>query len=202
MSMILRNISPFDLKANPWNTNRVSRENFEKLKKSVETLKCFKPIIVRQKDGELEILGGFHRNEAAKELGIPLVPVLILGEMDDARAKEISLVDNTRYGEDDSEALSKLLDSFETKTLEDILPDITPVEIPETADALDKLQEELKNSKEAESDYKVLKFRLEVDKAEEIEAILSKVAHDNNLRYPDGYANFSEALYTYMKDNS
>lgn len=200
--MELRNISPFELKANSWNTNRVNRENFEKLKKSLQALSCFKPILVREIDAGFEILAGYHRNEAAKELGFPVVPIINIGKIDDDRAKEISLVDNTRYGEDDTEALNKLLDSFETNLLEEILPELVSVEIPETADALEKLHEELKKTKEDESEFKVLKFRLESEKAEEIEAILSKVAFEKNIRYPDGYANFSEALYTFMKDNS
>lgn len=200
--MELKNINPFDLKGNSWNSNRVDRENFEKLKKSLENLDCFKPVLVRETDDGYEILGGFHRNEAAKELGFPLVPVLNLGRIDDSRAKEISLIDNTRYGQDDSEALAKLLDSFETELLEEILPDAPVVEIPETADALAKLDEELKRVKETEEDYKVLKFRLESDKAKEIESILSKIAFEKNIRYPDGYANFSEALYQFMKDKA
>jgi hypothetical protein len=202
MSMILKNVNPFELKANKWNSNRVNRENFEKLKKSLQTLGSFKPVLVRETDLGYEILGGYHRTEAAKELGIPLIPILNLGEISDDRAKEISLIDNSRYGEDDSEALIKLLDSFETDLLEDILPEINAVEIPDTSDALAQLTEELKQTKEIESDFKVLKFRLENDKAEEIEAILSKVASEKNIRYPDGYANFSEALYTFMKENS
>jgi ParB family chromosome partitioning protein len=198
--MKLENVNPFELKANKWNSNRVNRENFEKLKKSLKSLGTFKPAIVRETDSGYEILGGFHRVEAAKELGIPLVPVLNIGKIDDDRAKEISLVDNTRYGEDDAEALAKLLDSFETELLEEILPESPVIEIPETEDALAKLSDELKKSKETEDEYKVLKFRLETEKAEEIESILSKIAFEKNIRYPDGYTNFSEALYTFMKE--
>lgn len=192
--MELKNVSPFDLKANKWNSNRVDRENFEKLKKSLQSLGSFKPILVRQVEGEYQILGGYHRVEAAKELGFATVPIWNLGEIDDARAKEISLVDNTRYGEDDAEALSKLLDSMETDLLIEILPE-APVELPDTEDLVEKLDEELKKERETEEEYKVLKFRLESEKAEEIETILSKVAFDKGLRYPDGYSNFSEALY-------
>jgi ParB-like chromosome segregation protein Spo0J len=187
-------ISPFALKPNPWNSNRVDRENFEKLKKSLQTLGSFKPILVRQIEDGYEILGGYHRVEAAKELGFPTVPIWNLGVVDDARAKEISLVDNTRYGEDDAEALSKLLDSLETDLLTQILPE-SPVELPDTEDLVEKLDAELRKEKEVEDTYRVLKFRLENDKADEVEAVLSKIAFDKSLRYPDGYSNFSEALY-------
>lgn len=195
--MELLKLNPFDLKANPWNSNRVDRKNFEKLKKSLQSLSCFKPVIVRTlPDGTYQILGGYHRNEAAKELGFKTVPVLNIGsKIDDDRAKEISLVDNTRYGEDDAEALSKLLDSFETDLLAEIIPDMPTVELPDTDDALAKLDEEMKALKEEESDFKMLKFKLPIDKAEEIEAVLSRIAYDFDYKYPDGYSNFNEALH-------
>jgi ParB-like chromosome segregation protein Spo0J len=196
MSMELKNISPFELQANPWNSNRVDRDNFEKLKKSLQSLSCFKPVVARElSDGSLQILGGYHRNEAAKELGFPTVPVVIIGKLDDDRAKEISLVDNTRYGQDDAEALAKLLDSFETDLLEEILPEASVLDIPETADALARLDEELKATREAEDDFKVLKFRLSNEKAEEVESLLMSEARRLNFKYPDGYFNLNEALH-------
>jgi ParB-like chromosome segregation protein Spo0J len=197
--MKLLTLNPYSLKANPWNSNKVDRENFDKLKKSLVALSCFKPIIVRELDeGSLEILGGYHRNEAAKELGFTEVPVLNLGIVSDDTAKEISLVDNTRYGQDDTELLAKLLDGMETDLLEQILPD-TPVTLPDTEDALAKLDEELKSLKEEDDTHKTLKFRLEADKAEEIAALLSDEARRLELRYPDGYLNLSEALYLVIK---
>ena len=192
--MKLENINPFDLHPNPWNSNKVDRENFEKLKKSLNTLGNFKPIVVRQIDDVYQILGGYHRNEAAKELGAKTVPVINLGTISDARAKEISLVDNTRYGQDDSELLDRLLDSMETDLLIEIMPDL-PVTVEDTTDLTDKLTEELRKEREEDDTHKYLKFRLETEKAEEIEAILSKVAFEHGYKYPDGYSNFSEALY-------
>ena len=191
----IERVSPFTLAPNPWNSNKVDRPNFEKLKKSLQSLGSFKPIIVRElEDGSHQILGGYHRNEAAKELGLETVPIYSVGQIDDDRAKEISLVDNARYGEDDTELLSQLLDSIETDLLEEIMPD-APITLPDTEDLSEAINEAIASSREEDDTHKTLKFRLEVEKAEEIEAILSKVAYDNEFKYPDGYSNFSEALY-------
>lgn len=190
--MELKNISPFELRANPWNSNKVDRPAFQKLKASLQSLGSFKPILVRETALGFEIIGGYHRCEAAKELGFKTVPVINLGAIDDQRAKEIGLVDNTRYGEDDTELLSKLLDEVDQELLADILPD-APVELPDIDDSTSELDDGLGDT--TEDTHKTLKFKLEIGKAEEVEAILSKIAQEKKLRYPDGYSNFSEALY-------
>ncbi|HAX7496935.1 TPA: ParB N-terminal domain-containing protein [Escherichia coli] len=83
---------------NPWNTNSVGAQNFEKLKGSIEKLGFFKPILARELDGGIfEILGGEHRWRAAMEQGISTVPVISVGKINDLVAKQMSLVDNERY---------------------------------------------------------------------------------------------------------
>lgn len=84
-----------NLRPNPWNTNSVGAQNFEKLKGSIEKLGFFKPILARELDGGIfEILGGEHRWRAAMEQGISTVPVMSVGKINDLVAKQMSLVDN------------------------------------------------------------------------------------------------------------
>jgi ParB-like chromosome segregation protein Spo0J len=189
-------IDPFQLIPNPWNSNKVDRENFDKLKKSLQSLGNFKPIVVREVEDKFQILGGYHRCEAAKELGIPTVPIVNLGVLDDARAKEISLIDNTRYGEDDTELLAKIMDEIDTELLAEIVPD-APVSIPDFDSLTDAIDEELKRDRDEDKSetHTVLKFRLENDKADEVETILSRIAMDYELRFPDGYLDYAMALY-------
>lgn len=99
------------LMPNPWNTNRITDPaNEEKLRESMKRLGVFKPILVRTlADGTLQILGGEHRWRAAEQLGMKTVPIVNLGRIDDKRAKEVGLVDNGRYGEDDMLGLAGLL---------------------------------------------------------------------------------------------
>ncbi|PLC44545.1 chromosome partitioning protein ParB [Ralstonia pickettii] len=106
-------VDPKLLRHNPWNTNVVSPDNEAKLDESVERLGMFKPIIVRElPDGTLEILGGAHRRDAAIRKKLASVPIMNLGRISDQRAKEISLVDNGRYGADDTLRLAELLDGL------------------------------------------------------------------------------------------
>lgn len=183
--------SPFDLVKNPWNSNRVDRENFEKLKVSMKTLGAFKPIVCRElTDGSLQILGGFHRVEAAKELGWTEIDVYNLGRLDDNKAKEISLIDNTRYGKDDEELLAKLLEEMDTTGLDLILPEAEELELPETDTEIEETE-----IKERDDEFKTLRFRLETDKAEEIEAILNDVCKAHGYKLIDGYNDLAMGLY-------
>lgn len=70
------------LQPNPWNTNAVGLQNFEKLKGSIDRLGFFKPILARElPDGSFQILGGEHRWRAAIEQGITTVPVITVGHL-------------------------------------------------------------------------------------------------------------------------
>lgn len=101
------------LKPNSWNTNVVTPENEVKIKESIARFGLFKPIIARNSSGGFqEIIGGEHRWMVAKKMGLQTVPVISLGDVDDKRAKEIGLVDNGRYGDDDGLQLSELLKSL------------------------------------------------------------------------------------------
>ncbi|HCN5636508.1 TPA: ParB N-terminal domain-containing protein [Escherichia coli] len=86
-----------NLRPNPWNTNSVGAQNFEKLKGSIEKLGFFKPILARELDGGIfEILGGEHRWRAAMEQGISTVPVISVGKINDLVAKQMSLADTIK----------------------------------------------------------------------------------------------------------
>ena len=105
-------LSPERLSPNPWNTNVVSPENQQKLEASIERFGMFKPIVVREIDGGLQIIGGQHRWEGSVSMKLAEVPVVNLGRISDKKAKEISLVDNGRYGADDTLQLAELLDDI------------------------------------------------------------------------------------------
>ncbi|MEI6934074.1 ParB/RepB/Spo0J family partition protein, partial [Klebsiella pneumoniae] len=98
----------------------------EKLKGSIEKLGFFKPILARELDGgQFEILGGEHRWRAAMEQGISTVPVISVGKISDLVAKQMSLVDNERYGEDDQVALQRLIEEIQSE-LDYQLSEIAP----------------------------------------------------------------------------
>ena len=108
--MQFQKIDPNKLSANPWNTNQLTPEAKLKLEESIQLLGMFKPVVVRElEDGQLQILGGEHRAEIAIELGITEIPIVNLGKITEDNAKRIGLVDNARYGYDDSALLGELL---------------------------------------------------------------------------------------------
>lgn len=105
-------LAPEQLSPNPWNTNIVDAGNMQKLEASIERFGMFKPVVVRETDDGLQIIGGQHRWEAAKSLKYNEIPVVNLGRISDKKAKEISLVDNGRYGADDTLQLAELLENI------------------------------------------------------------------------------------------
>lgn len=106
-------VHPDSLVPNSWNSNVVSPENEAKLDASLKRFGVFKPVIVRELiDGTLQIIGGEHRAQSASRLGYEAIPVVNLGVISDHKAKEISLVDNDRFGEDDAFKLSELINSL------------------------------------------------------------------------------------------
>lgn len=112
-TLSMKMLPPGSLKPNPWNTNVCSPEAEAKIEASIQRLKMFKPIVVRQlDDGTLQIIGGEHRAAAALRLKMKEVPVMNLGTISDKQAKEIGLVDNGRYGSDDTLQLAELLEGL------------------------------------------------------------------------------------------
>lgn len=90
-----------------------------RLEASIREFGFIKPIVVRVlKDETLQILGGEHRVRKAVQMGIASVPVVILKNIDDKRAKALGLLDNGRYGEDDALKLSAILGDVGTDLME------------------------------------------------------------------------------------
>jgi ParB-like chromosome segregation protein Spo0J len=115
-------LAPEALAPNPWNSNSVGIEMQARLKASLVEFGFVKPIIGRAlKDGTIQILGGEHRVAAAIELGMASIPVVILKDISDKRAKALGLADNGRYGEDDALKLSAILGDIGAEMLE-LLP--------------------------------------------------------------------------------
>lgn len=101
---------PASLHPNPWNSNRVGPDMEARLEASLREFGFVKPVVCRRlEDGTLQILGGEHRVRKAAEMGIAEVPVVVLSDIDDRRAKALGLADNGRYGEDDALKLSEIL---------------------------------------------------------------------------------------------
>lgn len=192
-------IDPRALKPNPWNTNRVSPDNMVKLKRSIEELGFASAVVARRlDDGTLQILGGHHRAEAAIEMGMKEVPVLILDGVDDAKAKKIGLVDNARYGVDDTISLAKLYEEIgvDSNALAEFLPfteadfeivrrsveiDLDDLEFTVDEDEEDEPLDENDRPQKAPKTHDVLRFRVSIADAERIRQLIEKTVKKNGL---------------------
>lgn len=190
---------------NAWNPNSVGVENMEKLKKSLLSNKFFKPVLVRtNKDGELEIIGGAHRVEAAAELGIE-VPILNLGNVSDTDAKKLTLMDNDSYGENDSTLLARVLQDLENEGV-DILGEMTYDETSlnelldltvgtDDLDALDALDDLNLSDEKGDSSaptteedaniHKAFKLRIDITEAEYFEDMIREQAAERHIEDSD-----------------
>jgi len=207
----LLKVNPALLQANPWNSNRVDEENQAKLDKSIERLGNFKPILVRElEDGSLQIIGGHHRKDSAIRRGEDEVSVINLGEISDTKAKEIGLADNERYGEDDAEALKKLLDGLETT---DELSSFLPISMDEIdslfaydsidlddLDVDDGDDDPIERSEPSSPTHRVIRFKLPIGDAEKLSDFIESIQKSNGFTESDDLTNAGDALVHAMKE--
>lgn len=188
MDLSLKN--PKSLKPNPWNSNRVGAENMAKLKRSISELSFASAVVCRElSDGSLQILGGHHRVEAAIELGIKEIPVLNLGHMPDDQARKIGLVDNSRYGIDDTISLAKIYEDLglSSDELASFLP-YTDIDFDTVKKAIeidlddldiiidedDKPDADTSERQKPQRTHEILKFRVALGDAEKIRVRVEK----------------------------
>jgi ParB family chromosome partitioning protein len=127
------------LKLNPWNPNRMSEEMYHKLREYVKREGLVEPIVVRPHSDGYQILGGYHRWKIAKELGYQTVPCALV-ELDDRRAKILSVNLNEMKGQSVSVLLSELVhDLSQELTLEDLESQL-PYSEAELNDALELMK--------------------------------------------------------------
>lgn len=211
------NVAVTELRKNPWNTNKVSPENELKIRESLSRNGMFKPIVVREVEGVpgFEILGGEHRWEQAIELGESEVPVANLGIISEKQAKEIGLIDNARYGSDDTLGLADLLKEIgDVPELQSFLPygqaDIDAIfnasvialddlEIDESFEKTPETEEEAPLPKVAKT-HAQMRFKVPIADAERITALIAKTQKDFGYTTEDELTNAGDALIHLLGD--
>lgn len=205
MQQAIQTIRTSELYPNPWNTNVVSPDNQLKIEASVKRFGMFKPLVCRTlPDGRVEIIGGQHRWEAAKSLGIEEVSIVNLGLIDDQKAKEISIVDNGRYGTDDGFKLNELLKEigditeFTPYTDEDISHLISCTQIDLDAIGCDESEEELQQKVEeltkSTPSYQIMRFKVPLDDAEFVQGVIDGICKKQGFTSSDSLTNAGDAL--------
>lgn len=110
--MIYRKLN--ELKKLDGNPRYIRGDDMEKLKQSIKDNPDYfeaRPLILSNRTGELVILGGNQRYEAAKQLGLESVPTHLIEGLSDEREREIIIRDNVANGEWDWDALANEWDA-------------------------------------------------------------------------------------------
>lgn len=100
---------------NPKNPRTATKEAIEKLAESIrENPKFFeaRPILLSDRTGELVIIGGERRSQAAMLLNMDKVPTILLQGLTEAEEDEIMVRDNTHSGEWDNGKIKALADQW------------------------------------------------------------------------------------------
>lgn len=95
-----------EIKPDPKNPRKISKDEYEKLLKSIKDdpkLLNAKPIII---DENNVILGGHQRYKACLEIGIEDVPVIVMANLSERERKKLLIIDNTHNGEFDFDMLA------------------------------------------------------------------------------------------------
>lgn len=97
---------------NTWNYNEQVTEMFDKTKANIKQFGFLKPLVVRENNGKYEIINGFHRWLACKELGYKEISVNNLGKVQDEEAKLLTILLNELKGQPNAVKLGRLIDGL------------------------------------------------------------------------------------------
>lgn len=134
-------IVPIDeVHPNPWNYNRQAEKMFGKLTESMRKFGFVEPLVTRNRPaGGYEIINGEHRWQAAKVLQMSTVSIFNLGNVEEAKAKQLCIVLNELGGTPDLLRLSDLLRDINTSVVYDDLAAVMPFQ-PEELKTMLELQ--------------------------------------------------------------
>ena len=123
-------VSIDDLVPTQKNLKSLSKENFEKLRKSIIKNGFFFPIGIWDHDGVLKLLDGHQRLLTLKELRnegyiILLVPVFRVYASDEKQAREMLLHSVSQYGQVEKQGLYELMIEWDMK-----IDDLGSFELP------------------------------------------------------------------------
>ncbi|MFH1314032.1 MAG: ParB/RepB/Spo0J family partition protein [Candidatus Eisenbacteria bacterium] len=180
----LEEIEVGKLQPNAWNPNRMSEEMYYKLKQYVKREGLVEPIVVRCLGDGYQILGGYHRWKIARDLGYETVPCAVV-DLDDRRAKILSVNLNEMKGQSVSSLLSELVHDLSQELTLDDLESQLPYSEAELKDALELMK--IPDGLEAYLDEEVAKAERErphilsfvVEDVETVEKAIEKASQAN-----------------------
>jgi len=118
------------------NPRNIKTKDFERLKRQIQELGVYKPMIAYPENGGFTIIGGNMRLRALKELGMKEVDISIVNPRNEAEKIKIALSDNDRAGEYEEDKLAELVYPF----IEDIKLEDYKVDLGEAVDLKDIIE--------------------------------------------------------------
>lgn len=121
------------LTPNNWNPNKMPSGMMEKFRKILRRHGFLDPVLVRTgnekgafKDGRLEIINGEQRWTATKLEGGDRIRIINMGNVPDAQAKALTLIENDLRGTHDKEAVAAIISELSDLDPEGALVDTLP----------------------------------------------------------------------------
>jgi len=140
-----------ELKFAPYNPRKMSREELEKLKRSITEFGYVEPIVVNKRT--MHVVGGNQRLKVLKELGIETVDVVFV-DLPLEKEKALNLALNRIQGEWDLERLKEILEELNNQTLsltgfdedeiDNLLKEFEPIEPPDELFKSSSMEDQLK----------------------------------------------------------
>ncbi len=124
------------LEPNPWNPNRMTEAIRRKLVLNLKRDGFVAPLLVRKLGDRYQIVNGEHRWRIAQELGYQTVPCVVLADLDDRRARILTVNLNELGGDPVPVLLAKLLHELEEVTPLSELASVLPYDESEIQDTL------------------------------------------------------------------
>jgi ParB/RepB/Spo0J family partition protein len=124
------------LDPNPWNPNRMTPSMKKKLRLNLKRDGFVNPLTVRPTGDRYQIINGEHRWSVAKNLGHRTVPCVILEDLDDRRARILTVNLNELGGDPVPSLLAKLLHDLEEESPLSELAAVLPYDEAEIRDTL------------------------------------------------------------------
>ncbi len=128
------------LDANPWNPNRMTQEIRSKLRLNLKRDGFVAPLLVRKLGDRYQIVNGEHRWQIAQELAYTTVPCVVLEDLDDRRARILTVNLNELGGDPVPSLLAKLLHELEEQTPISELAAVLPYDDAQIRDTLELLK--------------------------------------------------------------
>ena len=146
-----------------------------------------RPVILSNRTGEMVIIAGNQRYEAAKSLKLKEVPTFLIEGLDEAKEREIIIRDNISNGEFDMSALANEwsdlpLVEWGVDLPEDWLKEVGEVDAPELKDG-------------DRAPFQQMTFTLHDEQAEELNAAIKKAKNEGGGQSAVNENSNGNALY-------